>query len=393
MKILMIHPHDLFDLSEPWTIRIKSLALEFKKRGHEVKLVYYSLYYQSLKNKEFLWQDIPVITLDRRRGINYLIKNTLKLYREMEWADIIHFQKCFHYASIPAVIASWITKKPVHYDWDDWETKIYFYGRPASPMIGIYMWILERALPKFVDSVSLSSRRLLELATREYGVAKARTTMAPVGADCEKFKPQNSGEEIRKEYRIDGPIVLYLGQLHGAQYAELFIHAAQIVVQYHPATMFFIVGGGYRLQELKDLAHRLGMGDKIIFTGFVPHEETAKYIAAADVCVACFENNDITQCKSPLKLAEYLASGKAIVASNVGEARNMVGGAGILVEPGNHVVLANAINEFLFHPNLRMRVSDIARKRALEKYNWSWTAENLLDIYSRVIKGYELRRK
>ena len=389
----MVHPHDLFDLSEPWTIRIKTLALEFRKRGHEVKLAYFPLYSQNLKNKEFFWQGVPVITLDRRRGINYLVKNTLKLYREMGWADIIHFQKCFHYASIPVIIASWLTKKPVHYDWDDWETKIYFYGRPASPMIGIYMWILERALPKFADSISLSSKRLWELATKEYGVAKARTTMAPVGADCERFNPHNSGDEIRKKYRIDGPIVLYLGQLHGAQYAELFIHAAHIVTHCHRDVMFFIVGGGYRLRELKKLAYQLGMGDKIIFTGFVPHEETPKYIAAADVCVACFENNDITQCKSPLKLAEYLASGKAIVASNVGEVRNMVGGAGILVEPGNHVVLAGAINELLFRPDLRVKMGKIARKRALEKYNWSWTAENLLNIYSGVIKGYELRRK
>jgi glycosyltransferase involved in cell wall biosynthesis len=393
MKIFMIHPHDLFDYSEPWTIRIKSLALEFKKKGHEVKIAYFPLHPANLNQEEFYWQEIPIITLDRRRGINYLITNTIKLYQEIQWADIVHFQKCFHYASIPAILASWLAKKPLHYDWDDWETKIYFYGRPASPMIGIYMWILERAIPKFADSVSLSSRRLFELATKEYGVAKDRTTMAPVGANPEKFKPQNNGEEIRKKYKIDGPIVLYLGQLHGAQYAELFIHAVPLVAKYHPDTMFFIVGGGYRLQELKDLAYRLGMLDRIIFTGFVPHDETWKYIAAADVCVACFENNDITQCKSPLKLAEYLASGKAIVASNVGEVRNMVGGAGILVEPGNHNVLAGAIIELLSRPDLRVKMGAIARKRALEKYNWDWTAENLLRIYSRVIKGYELRGK
>ena len=393
MKIFMIHPHDLFDFSEPWTIRIKSLASRFKSKGHEVKIAYFPLRASHAYPPQSQWQGIPVITLDRRRGLNYLFKNTLKLYNEIKWADIVHFQKCFHYASIPAILASWLAKKPLHYDWDDWETKIYFYGKPASPIIGIYMWILERAIPKFVDSVSLSSKRLLELATKEYGVAKDRTTMAPVGADCERFSPHNSGEEIRKKYRIDGPIVLYLGQLHGAQYAELFIQSAEIVARWHPSTMFFIVGGGYRLQELKTLAYRLGMADKIIFTGFVSHDETWKYIAAADVCVACFENNDITQCKSPLKLAEYLASGKAIVASNVGEVRNMVGGVGILVEPGNHVVLAGAINELLFRPDLRAKMGIIARKRALEKYNWTWTADNLLQTYFRVMKGYELRRK
>ena len=43
MKILMIHPHDIYSVSEPWTIRITSIAHEFVKKGHEVKLVYFPL--------------------------------------------------------------------------------------------------------------------------------------------------------------------------------------------------------------------------------------------------------------------------------------------------------------------------------------------------------------
>jgi len=392
MKIFMIHPHDLFDLSEPWTVRIKSLGEEFIKKGNDVKIAYFPLNPEDVKRERFNCCGMEIIPLDRRRGINVLLKNTVKIFEEIEWADIVHFQKCFHYASIPAIIASWLRNKPLHYDWDDWETKIYFYGRPASPVIGLYMWILERALPKFVDSVSLSSKRLNSLATNEYGVSKRRTIRTPVGADLTVFKPENKSEVIRKKYRLTGPVVLYLGQLHGAQYAELFIHSATIVSQWYPEAMFFIVGGGYRLEELKSLALKLGLGDKIIFTGFIPHDETAKYIAAADVCVGCFENNDITQCKSPLKLAEYLACGKAIVASNVGEVRNMVGGVGILVEPGNHIILAGGINKLLSKPALRAKMGVLARGRALEKYNWTKTSENLLRIYEQVIRGYEFKK-
>jgi glycosyltransferase involved in cell wall biosynthesis len=391
MKIFMVHPHDLFDLSEPWTIRIKSLAKEFIKRSQEVKIAYFPLDH-SRAGERFNWEGIEIIALDRRRGWSILFKNLLLLYYEIEWADLVHFQKCFHYASIPTLLASWLRNKPLHYDSDHWESKIYSYRKPASPTIGLYMWLLERALPKFVDSVSLSSRRLFLLCTKEYGVSKARTTSAPVGANLEVFKPENSGDKIRKRYKIDGPIILYLGQLHGAQYAELFIHSAQVVSEWHPASMFIVVGGGYRLEELKALAQHLGLAEKFIFTGFLPHQETKDYIASADVCVACFANNQITQCKSPLKLAEYLASGKAIVASNVGEVRNMVGGVGVLVEPGNHLVLAGAINQLLCRPDLRAKMGALARKRAVEKYNWSWTAENLLEIYSKVVKGYELKR-
>ncbi|MDP8216562.1 MAG: glycosyltransferase family 4 protein [Candidatus Kaelpia imicola] len=392
MKILMLHPHDIFHLSEPWTIRIKSIAKEFKREGHEVRIAYFPLNHKSLRNSLFNYSGIDIITLDRRRGLGVFFKNIKRLIKEVEWADIVHFQKCFHYCSIPAVIAAWIKNKPLHYDWDDWETKIYFYGKPASPVIGLYIWMLERALPKFVDSISLSSRRLAQLATDNYGISKKRITAAPVGADSDEFKPENRGEEIRREYRINGPIVLYLGQLHGAQYAELLIHAAKIVIQWHPTTMFFIVGGGYRLEELKKTAREFGLSDRIIFTGSLPHSQMRRYTAAADVCVGCFARNDITMCKSPLKLAEYLASGKAIVASNVGEVRNMVGGVGVLVEPGNHIILAGGISELLSRPDLRAKMGVLARRRALERYNWSWSAENIMSIYRRVLKGYELKR-
>ncbi len=392
MKILMLHPHDIFHLSEPWTIRIKSIAKEFKKEGHEVRIAYFPLSHKDIKSSFSDYSGIEVMTLDRRRGLGIFFKNTKRLIKEVEWADIVHFQKCFHYCSIPAVIAAWIKNKPLHYDWDDWEAKIYFYGKPASPIIGLYIWILERALPKFVDSISLSSRRLANLATDNYGISKERITSAPVGANSEEFKPENSGEEIRKEHSINGPIVLYLGQLHGAQYAELLIHAAKIVIQWYPTTMFFIVGGGYRLEELKNLARDFNLSERIIFTGSIPHNQTKKYIAAADVCVGCFAKNDITMCKSPLKLAEYLSSGKAIVASNVGEVRNMVGGVGLLVEPGNHIILAGGINELLSSSELRAKMGTLTRRRALERYNWSWSAENIINMYRKVLKGYELKR-
>jgi len=392
MKILMLHPHDIFDLSEPWTIRIKAFARELKKRGHGVKIAYFPLNNKNIQKQSYNYKDIGIIELDRRRGLGVLLKNTKRLLAESEWADIIHFQKCFHYCSLPAIAAGWIKNKPIHYDWDDWETKIYFYGRPASPLLGLYLLTLERALPKFVDSISVSSKRLLELALKNCGVSKKRIIAAPVGADPEEFKPDNISNDIRREYRIDGPIVLYLGQLHGAQYAELMIHAAGGVAQEHPRAIFFIVGGGYRLEELKQLARELGVKDRIIFTGSISHDKVKRYIAAADICVGCFSKNDITVSKSPLKIAEYLSCGKAIVASNVGEIRNMVGGAGLLVKDNNYILLAGGICLLISRPKLREKMGLLARERALEKYNWSWSTENLMDIYRKVLKGYELKR-
>ena len=106
-----------------------------------------------------------------------------------------------------------------------------------------------------------------------------------------------------------------------------------------------------------------------------------EYIAACNVAVACFEDNLVTRCKSPLKIAEYLASGKPIVASNVGEVESMVNGAGILVEAGKSVPLAEKIEFLLYNKSIREKLGKEARIRAENIYNWEKSSEVLLNAY------------
>ena len=147
-----------------------------------------------------------------------------------------------------------------------------------------------------------------------------------------------------------------------------------------------IVGDGYQAEELKKLALRLNFDGKLIFAGGVSHELVPQYIAAADVCVACFEENEVTLCKSPLKIVEYLACGKAIVASNVGEVSSMIGDAGILTSPGDVHSLADGILRVLQDKNLKNNLERLARQRAEREYNWTVTAENLLRAYEKAIQ-------
>ena len=99
--------------------------------------------------------------------------------------------------------------------------------------------------------------------------------------------------------------------------------------------------------------------------------------------MACFEKNDITECKSPLKIVEYLASGKPIVASDVGEVSRMLGESGILAEPGSASSLAKGIERLLMDEGLRGELSKRARMQAETKYNWPDTANSLLRAYQR----------
>ncbi len=383
----MIHPHDPLDKSEPWTIRVTSIAHEFTKKGHWVKLCYFPL---ALNKKHLPGQinAVELVPLDRNPSPLVFFKNIKTLLSLCEWADIVHFQKCHHYASVPAVIAAYIKKKPLHYDWDDWEEKIWFEscGRGLhSRFIGFSFKVLERTLPVLADSVSCASGHLKSLAER-FGVRGVRLSETPVGADMEKFNPSISGEAVRKKHELlnHEEIVLYVGQLHGAQYVDLFIKAANIILHKRPNTRFFIVGEGFMEWKLRRMVHELGLGSRVIFTGSVPHSEIPFYIAAATVCVAPFKDTLVTRCKSPLKIVEYMAMGKAIVASDVGEVRKMLGGVGILTSPGDHNAMAEGILLALEDPELRKNLEKASRERAELRYDWPKTAATLLAAYEKI---------
>lgn len=380
MKILMTHPHDIYSTEEPWTVRITYLAGEFVNRGHEVKLVYFHLPPRERGKVKDVRYPFETIAFNRS---NWAIwKNIFKMHKLAAWADILHFQKCFSYASLPSIIASYLRGKPVHYDWDDWELRIYEFG-PPSRIVGFYLNVLEKTVPKLVDTISVSSQHIHDMA-RKQGIPDERIFDAHVGADLKKFNPLVKSK-IRQEYNIQGPLVLYVGQLHGAQYAELFLKAAKVVGSSTPDATFMVVGGGRDLDRLKKVAEELELRG-LIFTGPVEHDNVPRYMAAADVAVACFEDNDITRCKSPLKIVEYMAMGKAIVASRVGEVSKMLEGCGVLVKASDFNALAGGIKELLADATLRRKLGEKARKAAEEEYNWSVTADNLLSAYECSLK-------
>lgn len=385
MKILMVHPHEVYSSLEPWTTRIINLAKELVKKGNKVKIAYFPLSWQD-KQRHFRKDEIDFYPFCRRAGVYNIFKNTKQLSVLADWADIVHFQKCFHYASLPAIINGFSKNKPLHYDWDDWEEMIY-YESANQPIkaVGIFLKILESNIPRIADTISVSSKELGKLCMR-LGVDEDRIFHVPVGADLKEFNPGISGDRIRNLYGINSPLVLYLGQLHGGQYVKLFIKAAKIILNKGIAANFMVVGDGARAQELKQYAKSINLDNRIIFTGAVESKEVPEYIRACDVAVACFEDNLVTRCKSPLKIAEYLASGKPIVASNVGEVQDMVGNAGILVEPGKSGLLAEKIKLLLSDKSLREHLGKKARKKAEDMYNWGKSSESLLKAYKLALK-------
>jgi len=379
MRVLLVHPHDVWSPQEPWTIRILQLARCLRRMGHDARVAYFPRTDEP-RAQPSVWRDVPLIPLDRSAHPWSLIRNTLRLIRLAGSCDVLHLQKAFHWAAVPTLTAAWIRRKPLHYDWDDWELEIYRdSANPASPVILWWLGLLERWLPQLAQTVSVASERLRQEALA-VGVPADHLWWAPVGADPEEFHPQCSAVLPRQRWGLNGATVLYVGQLHGGQYVELVLKAAALTQQEIPSVRVLIVGDGYQRRELERLAAELKLSC-VTFVGAVPREEVPAYVAAADVCVAAFEANPVTECKSPLKIAEYLAAGKPIVASDVGEVSRMIGESGVLVPPGNAEELAAAILRLLNDPSERQRLGCLARARATTSLNWMHTAQRLTEAY------------
>ncbi len=332
MNILLLNRFDIYSI--PGTIRMVELSLQFVRKGHQVTLCYYP----NEERRKYLpllrHSDPEGVRVVRLPGSKTDFLRNLQTIRSLARdADIIHFQKCFPETALPALWAAYLEGKPLHYDWDDLE--IAFVPQWTRSK-GIYNLVAayENQLPAMVDSLSYSTSHVKQLALQR-GAREATMFWAPVGGDLEKFHPGRAGEALKKKLGEGYRYIVYIGQLEEGSYAELLIRAAEGVIAQYPDIRFLVAGGGHRLADLQALAKSLKLDEKVLFTNYVPHSDIPDYVGLAEICVACFEDNELTRCKSPLKIAEYLCAGKPIVASNVGDIPEMVKGAGAVVPPGN----------------------------------------------------------
>ena len=328
---------------------------------------------------------VPTLRLFAEKGA--ILRNASIVSRLLKSHDLVHFQKCHPTVSLPAVLASILNRKPVHYDWDDNESEILKSSVPAERLacsqLGEFR-LIERRLVRLVDTVSVASSRLRSLA-EQYGASRENLFDAPVGADLSLFAPRELSREALNSLGVRRPMVLYQGQLEQASFAEEFIECAAKVRDRIPDAQFMVVGGGAKLRELRELAKRHGA--PIDFTGYISHWQVAEYVNAADVCAATFPDNELARCKSPLKIVEYLASGKAIVATGIGDVPRMVSDAGILVAPNDTEGFADSIASLLSDPQLRAKLGAMARERAEREFSWERTTSNIVAAYKKALAG------
>lgn len=242
--------------------------------------------------------------------------------------------------------------------------------------------VSERAL-RAADAVVAVTDGIKRQLVAEYAVAERAVHVVGNGVNTEVFRPRPSAEaRARLGLQAQDPIVGFVGNLHRWQGTDFLIEAAPAILSAVPGAELHIVGDGATRESLEQSVSRLGVREHVRFHGQVPYGDVPAFISACDVLIAPLIPKPTGDSGySPLKLYEYLSSGRPVVASRL-DGLEVVEreGLGRLVPPGDVDALAAAVVELLADDQARAEMGDRARRIALERFGWDRAAERTIEI-------------
>jgi glycosyltransferase involved in cell wall biosynthesis len=181
------------------------------------------------------------------------------------------------------------------------------------------------------------------------------------------------------------PVAAYAGHLYAWKGVDVFLRALALT----PGVRGLIVGGHEQepdLARVRALAAELGLSQRVTFTGLVEPSRVAGLLREATILVLPNPASAIsTNYTSPLKLFEYMAAGRPIVASDLPSIREVLAGgeSALLVTPGDPAAMAEAIERLAADRALGERLASAAHARAGE-YTWARRAERLETLFDEV---------
>ena len=255
---------------------------------------------------------------------------------------------------------------------------------------GIDLGLLSKIKEQEIATLYLSEAIICPSnVTRDYvaslGLSRKLVTVIPNGVSPSDFPPSPLPA---REGRV--PVLLYIGTLADWQGIEVVIKALPKILEQR-SVVLKIVGRGRSRQRkvLSKQIRKLGLERIVSVQPAVPHHEIPALIAEADICVAPLGLNDrnVTQGACPIKVLEYMASSRPLIASNMPIVRELVREDvdALLFSPNDPDDLARQVLALLNDSELSKRLAESASERALTKFTWHESQKKLVKVYEKLL--------
>jgi glycosyltransferase involved in cell wall biosynthesis len=203
----------------------------------------------------------------------------------------------------------------------------------------------------------------------------ARRFVLPNGVDTDEFAPGEADPELLKVIGVQGRLVIgWIGGFRPFHGLEMVRDVAVGLAQRVPNAVICLIGSGPLKRGLQDAQSAL---PNLRVLPAVPHAEIPRWIRAFDICLLLAGPGPFHY--SPLKLREYMACGRAIVAPSVGEIQSIVtdGGDAVVVPPNDPSAVVRAVDLLARDREWRSRLGVTARHSAERRESWSARATAL----------------
>lgn len=211
-------------------------------------------------------------------------------------------------------------------------------------------------------------------------VKPERIEVLPNAVDTRLFHAGLNGSQVRQRLNLDGRFVIgFVGTFKRWHGVDLLLSAFRELHRTDPSVHLLLVGEGPLRSQLEKEVQDAGLAQAVTFTGALGHEDVPQYLAAMDAAVAPYPALDNFYF-SPLKLFEYMATGRAVVASRVGQVAEIVadGVTGQLFEPGNAADLVRCIRSLRDNPALCRELGRNASAACAER-TWTHNGAKVID--------------
>ncbi len=254
----------------------------------------------------------------------------------------------------------------------------------ANRLKRFWFGLLENESTKLADaataSTDLMKRLLLSLGMKEDRIFKV-----PRGVDTSLYKPL-AKDTARRRIGLD-PACKVIGYLGGSlrlpEYHEILLRAFSNIRRNWPDSKLLLIG-----RRIPDTARakisNLKLNESVLLTKTLQLEEIPTYLSAADVLALPLLDNFVDGCRWPNRLLEYMACGRPVVVSSVGEAPMIVAEhkCGSVAQSGNHTGFSEKIEYLLGHPKEATELGLRARAAVEENYTWPAVTKSTELIYN-----------
>jgi glycosyltransferase involved in cell wall biosynthesis len=277
---------------------------------------------------------------------------------------------------------------PVVYELRGFWEETWLAETPAhTPAADRYRWRHEReiaAVGAADHAVTLAETMRVQLV--EAGVAAEHVSIVPNAVDPDRFPRVERDPVLAASLGIgpDEVTVGYVSSLSGYEGVGTLLRAVRRVAASGRNVRGIVVGDGDERESLERLARRLGLADRVVFTGRVAHDLVLAYYSVIDVFVVPRTNDRVCHLVTPLKPFEAMSTGRALVMSSVAALREIAeaSGAAATFPPEDDAALAEVLEGLLDDPGRRGALADAGASWVREHRTWAANAQRYRRVYA-----------